>query len=154
MTFIFTSDHAGIALIRALMKRIDEVVVLDDPVTSCVMHNFGPISTDSVDYPDYAHLACRYLADKPDHIGVFICGTGIGMSMVANRYHHIRCAVAVTPEMAEWTRKHNDANVLALGTKLVDEDMAVAILKAFVQTPYEGSERHVRRIAKINPENP
>jgi ribose 5-phosphate isomerase B len=146
----FASDHAGYDLKDTLMSRMDEVISLTDPADSCTWDNLGPITNDSVDYPDYAHAMCRRLLDNPEHVGVLICGTGIGMSMVANRYEHVRCAVAPTVEMAAWSRRHNDANVLALGARLIDADAAVAILKAFLDTAYDGGERHDRRIAKIN----
>lgn len=146
---VFTSDHAGYDLLRTLMRRMEEVVTMTDPNDAVHWFNLGPQDRDAVDYPDFAHAACEYLSDKPEHIGVFICGTGIGMAMVANRYPHVRCAVAVTPEMAEWTRKHNDANVLSLGARLVSEDAAVAILRTFLHTAFDG-ERHAKRVAKIN----
>lgn len=145
----FASDHAGVDLRNALMKRMVEIVDVKKPDDAYVWHNLGPYHHDCVDYPIYANRLCRYLLLYPDRLGVLICGTGIGMSICANRYMHIRCAVATNVQMAEAARRHNDANVLALGARLIDENAALLILQSFLHTPYEGG-RHDTRVAMMN----
>lgn len=150
---VFASDHAGFDLRNRLMERMSEIIDLDTPTSSFTWQNLGPYYRETVDYPDFAHKLCDHLRQFPDYRGVLICGTGIGMAMVANRYPHVRCAVATSVEMAEMTRRHNDANALAMGARIIDEDTAVAILGAFIHTDYEGG-RHDARLAKINIQPP
>jgi ribose 5-phosphate isomerase B len=135
------ADHAGFALKRALVERLRnagyEVVDL------------GTTSEESVDYPVFAHgVADRVAAGQVEH-GLLVCGSGIGMCMAANRHPGVRAADCVTVEMAELSRRHNDANVLCLGARLLDDDDAWAITQAWLTTPFEGS-RHERRVAQID----
>ena len=108
----------------------------------------GTHSPASTDYPDYAHP----LAEKVEHgevkRGVLLCGTGLGMAYAANRHHGVRAAVAWTPEIAKLAREHNDANVLVLPARFVSEEDGEAILKTWLDTPFEGG-RHQRRVDKI-----
>jgi len=104
-----------------------------------------------VDYPDFAHPLAREVSEGKVHRGVLLCGTGLGMSYVANRYPHVRAAVAWTPEVAALARKHNDANVLVLPARLLTDAEGREILKTWLDTPFEGG-RHERRVEKIEVE--
>ena len=135
-------DHAGPALKRALVDAMRAAghVVLD----------MGTHDDGRVDYPDFAHAVCAAVEDGRVQRGVLVCGTGIGMAMAANRHPGIRCAVASEVDSARLCREHNDANVLALGARLVDAAQAREILRIFLATPFEGG-RHVPRLAKLAP---
>lgn len=144
MIVVLAADHAGVALKDHLITALSakRIMTLD----------LGTDGTTSVDYPVYAHKVCDMLRGGQFYgcVGVLICGTGIGMSMAANRHAHIRCAVATSVDAACLSRMHNDANVLALGARMLDETTALAILDVFLTTPYEGG-RHALRLAKLNP---
>lgn len=140
MMVYLAADHAGVGLKDTLIQYLTQQNI---PCT-----DLGPNSTDAVDYPDYAHMLCHAIAGTEDY-GVLICGTGIGMSIVANRQTDVRCAVAVNTEMAYFARRHNNANVLALGARLMDAECAQHILGTFLSTPFEGG-RHAARLAKID----
>ena len=134
------SDHAGVKLkdkiIRDLRKK--NVKVLD----------LGTDSEERVDYPDFTYKMVEEIIEKTVSQGILICGTGIGMSIAANRSSDIRAALCTSEFMAERARSHNDANILVLGSKLVDDDISIKIVEKFLQTEFEGG-RHARRIAKI-----
>jgi ribose 5-phosphate isomerase B len=136
------SDHAGFALKEQLKK--DLVRLGYRP------RDMGTHSADSVDYPDFAHKVAGAVSAGKAQCGVLVCGTGIGMSMAANRHPGVRAAVVWSPEIAEATRRHNDANVLALPARHLTDGQASAILERFLATPFEGG-RHQRRIDKIEP---
>ncbi|MCK5707703.1 MAG: ribose 5-phosphate isomerase B [Candidatus Aureabacteria bacterium] len=140
MKIAIASDHGGFELKEFvkeyLLKKEYEV---DD---------FGCPNKDSVDYPDFGIKAARAVADKKADKGIVICTTGIGMSMVANKVRGIRAALCRTPKAAEMSRKHNDANVLALGGAFVEDKTAVEILDIWLNTEFEGG-RHGRRVDKI-----
>jgi ribose 5-phosphate isomerase B len=112
--------------------------------------DFGTDGPASVDYPDFARSVAHAVERGEAALGILVCGTGIGMSIAANRYAGIRCGLAHDVTTARLTRAHNDANVLALGARVVGEEVALDILGAFLSTPYEGG-RHDRRIEKLNP---
>ena len=139
-TILIASDHAGFELKEALEAELKSLgYEVDD---------LGPGSEASTDYADYAHpLAARVSSGEAER-GVLLCGTGLGMSYTANRYPHVRAAVAWTPEIAALAREHNDANVLVLPARFVGTEEGKAILKAWLDTPFAGG-RHARRIAKI-----
>jgi len=141
-TIAIACDHAGPALKRALADALRAAghEVLD----------FGTHDEARVDYPDYAHAVCEAVEDGRALRGVLICGTGQGMAMAANRHPGIRCAVAGEAETARLCREHNDANVIALGARLIDEARAHEILRVFLATPFEGG-RHVQRLARLAP---
>lgn len=147
MIVAFAADHAGFSLKQTLLATLTArgVMTLD----------LGTDSETSVDYPDYAHRLCHLLDGGLSYgcIGVLICGSGIGMSIVANRHRHIRCALSTCVETVRLARMHNDANVLALGARVMDDVTATAILDAFMTTPYEGG-RHDKRLAKLNDDLP
>lgn len=134
------ADHAGVGLKAALRHVLAEAghEVLD----------FGTEGTASVDYPDFAQAVCRAVTEGRVRFGVLVCGTGIGMSIAANRYRGIRCALAHDAISARLGRAHNNANVLALGARLLDEEVAAEALRVFLATPFEGG-RHDRRLSKI-----
>lgn len=136
------SDHAGLDLKRHLRK----VLVAEGRV----VQDLGTDDPSSVDYPDYAHRVSEEVLSGRAEIGVLVCGTGIGMSMAANRHPGIRAAVCTDAFTAEMARRHNDANVLCLGGRVVGRGVAEQAARVFVATPFEGG-RHQRRVAKIEP---
>ncbi|MBW8772633.1 MAG: ribose 5-phosphate isomerase B [Gemmatimonadetes bacterium] len=139
------SDHAGFPLKQRLVAELKKLGY--DPI------DLGTNSPDSTDYPDYAHPVAHEVETGEAKRGVLLCGTGLGMSYAANRHHGVRAAVAWSPEVAHLARAHNDANVLVLPARFVTEDEGVAILKEWLDTPFEGG-RHSRRVAKIEPDTP
>ncbi|WP_431859435.1 ribose 5-phosphate isomerase B [Azospirillum sp.] len=140
-TVALASDHAGTQmkaeLKDALAKRGLEVLDL------------GTDGPESVDYPDFADAVAAAIRDGRAQRGVLICGTGIGISIAANRHRHIRAALCSDPTCARLAREHNDANVLALGARVVGIEIAKDCLTAFLDTPFEGGERHSRRVGKL-----
>ena len=135
------SDHAGFELKERLRAALAEM--------GYEVEDIGTHSTASTDYPDYAHPLAQEVSDGQAARGVLLCGTGLGMSYVANRYPGVRAAVAWNPEVAALARKHNDANVLCLGERVVGVGVALGIVDAFVAAEFEGG-RHQRRIAKFD----
>src|SRR6476620_6205968 len=137
---LIASDHAGFALKEALEAELKSLGYdVDD---------LGPATDASTDYADFAHPLAKRVSEGEADRGVLLCGTGLGMSYTANRYPHVRAAVAWTPEIATLAREHNDANVLVLPARFVGEEEGKAILKAWLETPFAGG-RHARRVAKI-----
>lgn len=111
--------------------------------------DFGCYDGKSVDYVDYAAAVCKAVLSGEYDKGILICGTGIGMSITANKFKGIRCAHCEDTYSAKMTRLHNDANVLAIGERVTGAGLAEEIVAAFIDTPFSGDERHARRIAKI-----
>lgn len=140
MKIAFGCDHRGYALKEALVGYAREKG--HDPI------DFGTDSEDSCDYVDYGRAAAEAVARGEADIGVLICGSGIGMSMVGNKVPGVRAGLALNEAMAEMTRAHNDANVLALSADQTDETTARAIFDVFVSTAFEGG-RHARRVGKM-----
>src|ERR687890_377450 len=134
------SDHAGFELKEKLRRALEEA--------GFEVEDVGTHSSTSTDYPDFAHPVAREVSSGEAKRGVLLCGTGLGMSYVANRYPHVRAAVAWTPEIAELSRRHNDANVLVLPSRFLSDEEGVKILKTWLETPFEGG-RHERRVIKI-----
>ena len=139
-TILIASDHAGFELKEKLEA---ELTLLGYDV-----QDLGPNSDASIDYADFAHPLAKRVSDGQNDRGILLCGTGLGMSYTANRYPHVRAAVAWTPEIAVLAREHNDANVLVLPARFVGDDEGRAILRAWLDTPFAGG-RHARRVAKI-----
>jgi ribose 5-phosphate isomerase B len=137
---ILASDHAGLELRQDLVLSLRERGVVFDDV--------GPTSRDSVDYPDFAKQVARAVAAGQYTHGVLVCGTGIGMSIVANKYRGVRAALCTTEFEARMARAHNDANVLCVGQRVVGPGVARGILEVFLATPFEGG-RHEKRVQKI-----
>ena len=137
---LIASDHAGYALKETLESELRTL--------GYEVEDLGPASDASTDYADYAHPLAERVSSGEVERGVLLCGTGLGMSYTANRYPHVRAAVAWTPEVAALAREHNDANVLVLPARFVGTEEGKAILRAWLDTPFAGG-RHARRIAKI-----
>lgn len=136
------SDHAGIemkATLRAVLEAAGHKVL-----------DLGTHGPESVDYPDFAHAVCGTVLDGTARFGVLICGTGIGISIAANRHAGIRCALVHDATGARLTRQHNDANILALGARMIGAEVALDALNVFLTTAYEGG-RHDRRVLKLSP---
>lgn len=142
MKLFFASDHAGLNLRRALLEHAAE---LGYSVT-----DLGPTDGESVDYPDFANALADALADDPEAQGVAVCGSGIGISIALNRHRHVRAALVHDVTGATLTRRHNDANVVAFGERLIGIETAKDALAAFLGTAFEGG-RHERRVAKLSP---
>lgn len=140
MILAFGSDHAGYRLKRTLFEHAAERGY------ECV--DLGCHSTESCDYPDFAHAVARAVLDGTADRGVVICGTGIGSCMAANRHAGIRAALCTETFAARATRAHNDANVLCMGERVVGEGVAKDIFDTWMATEFDGG-RHVRRIKKI-----
>ncbi len=134
------SDHGGYEMKTALKEELSSLgyAVLD----------LGTDSPESVDYPDFAHALAEAVTQGKAGRGVLVCGSGIGVSIAANRHSGIRAALCHNAETARLSRQHNDANVLALGERIIGMDVARECLKAFLETEFEGG-RHARRVAKI-----
>ena len=138
---IMASDHRGTRLKSELRARLEGAgyAVLD----------FGPTGDDSVDYPDFAAPAARAVSDGKAERGILICGSGLGVMYTANRFPGVRAALVHDPETAEMSRRHNDANVLALSADRLESDLAWSIVDTWLDTPFDGG-RHARRVAKID----
>jgi len=134
------SDHAGIGL-KADVSRLLQSLDIE-------IEDLGPQDAKSVDYPDYAHLLARAVSDGRIERGILICGSGIGMSMAANRHPGGRAALCHDAYTAEMARRHNDANVLCIGERTTGPGVAEQIVRVFIDTDFEGG-RHQRRVAKI-----
>jgi ribose 5-phosphate isomerase B len=137
---IFGSDHAGLGL-RAEAIRVAREKGLE-------VDDLGPFSGDSVDYPDYARKVAEAVATGRARFGVLVCGTGIGMSISANKVKGVRAAHCTTEYEARMARAHNDANVLCIGERVLGAGQAGAVVGAFLSQPFEGG-RHQRRVDKI-----
>ena len=135
-----SSDHGGNNLRKEIMTLLDELNIS--------YQDFGPQSSDSVDYPDYAKPVAEGVASGEFNRGILICGTGIGMSIAANKMKGIRCALVHDVFSAKATRCHNDSNILAMGERVIGPGLALEIVKAWLGTEFEGG-RHTRRIEKI-----
>ena len=135
------SDHGGFALKQAIMAHLEK--------RGLAYKDFGTYTADSCDYPVYGKAVAHAVADGECERGILICGTGIGISITANKVPGIRAAVCTDCFTAEATRQHNDANILALGGRVVGEGLALKIVDTFLDTPFSNDERHKRRIAMI-----
>jgi ribose 5-phosphate isomerase B len=135
------SDHAGFALKEVLKRALAGWNVR--------FEDLGTHDESSIDYPDYAHKVAAGVASKKYRFGVLVCGTGIGMSIAANRHAAVRAAVCTETFSARMARQHNDANLLCLGARVVGVGLAEDILKAFLDASFEGGGRHGKRVAKI-----
>ena len=141
MKIAFGADHAGFNLKKDLIEWVKE--------TENQVLDFGTYSEEPVDYPDYAFPAAEAVAAGIADYGIIICGTGIGVSITANKVQGIRAANCFTPEMAETARQHNNANVLTLGARLTDLETAKKIVTAFIDGEFQGG-RHMIRVEKIH----
>jgi len=140
MKVIITGDHAGMTLRNEVKSVLDELgFEYEDTGADC---------TTSVDYPDYAFPAAERVANGEFDRGIFICGTGIGMSIAANKVAGIRCALTHDVFTAKSTRQHNDSNVLAMGERVIGPGLAREITRTWLTTEFEG-DRHIRRVEKM-----
>ena len=137
---VLASDHAGFKLKENikfyLRKKMNKVIDL------------GTNSTNSVDYPDYAHLLSKKMKKNNNQFGILICGTGIGMDITANRHKNIRAALCYNVKSAKLSREHNNANVITLGARLTKKKVALKCINVFLNTDFKGG-RHLKRIKKI-----
>jgi ribose 5-phosphate isomerase B len=135
------SDHGGFAMKKALMAHLDQ--------RGLAYRDFGTYSEASCEYPVYAKAVANAVASGECERGIIICGTGIGVSITANKIPGIRAALCGDCFSAEATRLHNDANVLCMGARVVGEGLALKIADTFLDTPFSNDERHIRRISLI-----
>lgn len=141
MKIAIAADHGGFVLKEKLRARLAGM--------GHQVADFGTDSTESCDYPDFAHPVGEAVAEGRAERGVLICTTGIGMAMAANKVGGVRAAPAQSEDEVRMTREHNDANVLTLGARYVDERRALELIRIFLETEFSGGARHVRRIGKI-----
>lgn len=141
MTVYIASDHAGFTLKKLIINDLNEkgYPVIDMGTSS---------ATESVDYPNFAHAVVDALEMEPSAQGILICGTGIGMSIAANRFSHIRAALCHSDHDARAARQHNNANILCLGERTTDKDRALDFVHIFLTTPFDKG-RHQQRLEKI-----
>ena len=135
-----SSDHAGYKLKEEIKKKFRNKYSFHDLGTNN--------SKDSVNYPDYAHNLCRKVAKNSKNIGILVCGSGMGMSMAANRHKKIRAAVCYSTKNTKLSRLHNNANIITLGSRLTKKNTAFKCIEVFVNTKFEGG-RHKKRVRKI-----
>lgn len=159
MKIFVASDHAGYELKNNFIKAIHRLMDYDDILKPIIVHNLGTHDTKSVDYPDYAKVLCQEMreeeirqnlnqSEKQDFYGILLCGSGIGMSIAANRYTWIRAALCHQESFVELSRQHNNANVLVLPARFINTEDAISFVKKFITTKFEGG-RHQKRISKI-----
>lgn len=144
MKVILGADHGGFELKEKIKKHLSAkgVEVIDK----------GTYNTDSVDYPSYGHLVGEAVVNKEGDFGIVVCGTGIGISIATNKIKGVRCALCHNTTTARLTREHNDANVLALGGRVLGDVLALEMVDVFLNTEFEGG-RHLNRIEKIEKED-
>lgn len=140
MKIAIGSDHAGFEL-KEKIKRLLTSIKFE-------FQDFGAFSTDSVDYPDFAHPTANSVESGDADLGILLCGSGNGIAMAANKHQGIRAAICWTIELAELARQHNDANILVLPARFISEELGLEITEAFLKAEFEGG-RHGRRVKKI-----
>ncbi len=134
------SDHVGLEMKRSVMRMLDE--------RGLAWRDYGTCTGERCDYPVYGAAAARAVASGECDRGIVICGTGVGISLAANKIHGIRCVVCSEPYSAKLSRQHNDTNMLAFGARVVGEELARMIVETWLDTPYEGG-RHQRRVEQL-----
>ncbi|WP_312832929.1 ribose 5-phosphate isomerase B [Sedimentibacter saalensis] len=139
MKIVLACDHGGFELKEAVREHLTK--------KGYEVNDIGVYDTNSVDYPDYGKKAAELVAGSDDK-GIVICGTGIGISIAANKVHGIRCALCTNEYMARMSRMHNDANMLALGNRVIGQGVALDIVDVWLSTEFEGG-RHLNRVKKI-----
>ena len=135
------SDHAGLELRRLLVTELEK--------RGIAVRDFGTPTNDSCDYPDFAHAVGRAIESGEIEQAILVCGTGVGMSIAANRHTEVRAVVCSEPLSARMARQHNNANVLCIGARVVGAGTAIDIVEAFLSASFEGG-RHATRVEKIN----
>ena len=135
-----SSDHAGFKLKENIKLHLDKKKI--------EYSDLGPFNDDRVDYPDYAHKVAKRVKTNNNHIGILVCGSGIGMNITANRHKNIRAAQCFNLRSTRLSRLHNDANIITLGSRLLSKKDALSFISIFLKTNFEGG-RHKKRIKKI-----
>ena len=142
MKIVIANDHAGVELkkeVKDFMEGLGHEVI-----------NIGTDSTESCHYPEFGKKAAQMVADKEVDLGVLICGTGVGISLAANKVKGIRCGVCSEATTARLIKQHNNANMIAFGARIVGSELAKDIVKAFLESEFEGGGRHQQRIDMIS----
>ena len=134
-----SSDHAGFNLKKNIIQKLSKKLKIID---------LGPNSVESVDYPDYAQKLSKKVASNSRNLGILICGSGIGMSISANKNKKIRAALCYSIKSTKLSRLHNNANIITLGARLINKNKALNLIRVFLKTKFEGG-RHLRRVKKI-----
>ena len=134
------SDHAGFKLKSEILKKYSKKFKINDLGTKS--------SNERVNYPDFAHKLCKMVIKNNKNVGILVCGSGMGMSMAANRHKNIRAALCYSIENAKLSRLHNNANVITLGERLINKSLAFKCINTFLNTEFEGG-RHIGRVKKI-----
>ena len=142
MNILVSNDHAGVQLKNEVKSFLED--------KGYVVENLGDNSGESVDYPDIIHPLAKQISENKDKKGIIMCGTGNGVSMVANKYEGVRAGLCWSKEVAELIRKHNDANVLSLPARFISTKEALEIVQVFLETDFEDGGRHERRVEKID----
>lgn len=137
---VISSDHVGVGLRRAVIAHLEK--------RGYEVEDVGPQSTERTDYPVWGEKAARIVQAGGAKYGIIICGTGVGISLAANKLKGIRCVVCSEPYSAQLSRQHNNTNMLAFGARVVGEDLALMIVDAFLDAEFEGG-RHARRVGMI-----
>ena len=140
MNILVSNDHAGVQLKNEVKSFLED--------KGYVVENLGDNSGESVDYPDIIHPLAKEISENKDKKGIIMCGTGNGVSMVANKYEGVRAGLCWSKEIAELIRKHNDANVLSLPARFISTKEALEIVQVFLETDFEDGGRHERRVEK------
>lgn len=140
MKIIIASDHAGYELKESIIRHF---------ANEFEWENMGTYSSESVDYPDFAHPLAKKISNGENKYGILICGTGNGIGMTANKHANVRAALCWNVDIAALARQHNDANILVLPARFITEEDAFKVVETFFSTEFEGG-RHQRRVEKIN----
>ncbi len=141
MNIAIGSDHAGFELKEKIKTYFKE--------HNIGYEDFGPFDSERVDYPDYGHKVALSLIDESFNFGIVICGSGNGINMTVNKHSHIRAALCWNEELAALARQHNDANILTLPARFIEDELSLAIVKTFLSHDFEGG-RHEKRVSKIS----
>ena len=142
MNILVSNDHAGVQLKNEVKSFLED--------KGYVVENLGDNSGESVDYPDIIHPLAKEISENKDKKGIIMCGTGNGVSMVANKYEGVRAGLCWSKEIAELIRKHNNANVLSLPARFISTKEALEIVQVFLETDFEDGGRHERIVEKID----
>ena len=142
MNILISNDHAGVELKKEVVSFLEK--------KGYVVENMGDNTGQSVDYPDVIHPLAKAISKSTKKKGIIMCGTGNGVSMVANKYKGVRAGLCWSKEIAELIRKHNDANVLSLPARFISTNEALEIVEVFIETDFEDGGRHERRVEKID----
>ena len=135
-----SSDHAGFKLKEEIKSHLSK--------KKLSFHDLGPFNDDRVDYPDYAHKVARKVKSNKSNVGILVCGSGMGMNIAANRHKNIRAAQCFNLKSTKLSRLHNDANIITLGSRLLNKKLALNCVNTLLNTKFEGG-RHLKRIKKI-----